>query len=418
MEIGEPRLTRRLTTRSESIGRRPGQPSPGLRQKEGQHMTSGSVLELKAVGSLAGAAVGDALGGSTEGRTPEQIRQRYGGVVTDIVGPFLPDWQDARPASPYHKGDGHITDDTLMTRMLVKVYDQKRDHLDAYDIAERLVPLLTEERLWIPELERVTVPLQRIFLAEKWLVTRLQYGHIDPREAGVGNIVNCGAAMYMAPVGIANAGNPDRAYAEAIDIAGAHQSSYGREAAGVFAAAVAAAMTVGATVADVVATCLRLAKDGTRPAIEAVCERAATLTDPIEQAAELRTAMEPFDTVGANYREPGLGARRPSRLHAIEELPLALAMLVIADGDFTRAVLGGVNYGRDSDSIATMAGAISGALNGSGAVPDGWRSAIAEASRFDLDEPGRVMAEVARDTFAKDADRAKSAGAAFNALLS
>ncbi len=62
-----------------------------------------------------------------------------------------------------------------------------------------------------------------------------------------GNIVNCGAAMYMAPVGLVNAANPAAAYAEALDVAGAHQSSYGREAAGVFAAAVAAACVPGAT---------------------------------------------------------------------------------------------------------------------------------------------------------------------------
>ncbi len=97
-----------------------------------------------------------------------------------------------------------------------------------------------------PELERETLLLHRLFLAEKWIVARLHYGHVDPREAGVGNIVNCGASMYMAPVGIANAGDPRGAYAEAIDLAGAHQSSYGREAAGVFAAAVAAAMAPGA----------------------------------------------------------------------------------------------------------------------------------------------------------------------------
>ncbi|MEW5633249.1 ADP-ribosylglycohydrolase family protein, partial [Streptomyces hydrogenans] len=56
------------------------------------------------------------------------------------------------------------------------------------------------------------LPLQRIFLAEKWLVARLHYGHHDPREAGSGNIVNCGAAMYMAPVGLVNAADPHGAY--------------------------------------------------------------------------------------------------------------------------------------------------------------------------------------------------------------
>ena len=375
-----------------------------------------TALERRATGCLAGAAVGDALGGATEGWAPEQIRERHGGVVTGIVGPFLPNWREARPGSPYHKGDGHVTDDTLMTNLLVRVYAMKRDHLDAYDIAEQLVPLLLHEKVWIPELEREAIPLLRVFLAEKWLVTRLHYAHVDPREAGVGNIVNCGAAMYAAPVGIANAGNPDRAYTEAIDIAGAHQSSYGREAAGVFAAAVAAALAPGATVDHVIDTCLRLAKDGTHAAIAAVCERAATLDDCISGGAALREAVTPFDTVGPNYREPGLGGRRPSRLHAIEELPLALGMLRIADGDYRQAVLGAVNYGRDSDSIATMAGAISGALYGLEAVPADWREQVGEASRLDLEATGREMAVVAQEIFVRDRQRAAAAAAAFEEL--
>jgi ADP-ribosylglycohydrolase len=375
-----------------------------------------SVLERRAIGALAGAAVGDALGGATEGRSPEQIRARYGGEVTGIVGPFAPDWRTARPHAPYHKGDGHVTDDTLMTNMLVKVYATKRDHLGAYDIDELLVPLLINERVWIPELETESVPLQRIFLAEKWLVARLFYGHVDPREAGVGNIVNCGAAMYMGPVGVANAGDPDGAYAEAIDIAGAHQSSYGREAAGVFAAAVAAALAPEATVDSVVAASLRVARDGTHAAVEAICEAAAKLPDDTVDITPLRPVMAPFDTLGENYREPGLGARRPSRLHSIEELPLALGALVATRGDYRRAVLAATNYGRDSDSIATMAGALIGGLHGIEAIPQEWRDAVAEGSRLDLSASGRTMAAVARDIFAKDQARAQARAASFAAI--
>ena len=39
-----------------------------------------------------------------------------------------------KPFSPFWKGDGHVTDDTLMTRVLVQAYATKRDHLDAYDV--------------------------------------------------------------------------------------------------------------------------------------------------------------------------------------------------------------------------------------------------------------------------------------------
>lgn len=370
-------------------------------------------LEDRATGCVAGAAVGDALGGATEGWTPEQIVERYGGRVEGIVPPFNEDWRNARPIAPYHKGDGHITDDTLMTHALIRVYDQAGGHLDAYAMAERLVPELMGERRWIPELEAEALPLQRIFLAEKWIVARLHYGHVDPREAGVGNIVNCGAAMYVAPVGIVNAADPDAAYAEAIDLTGAHQSSYGREAAGVMAAAVAEAMRPGATVDSVVAACLRLAKDGTRAAIEAVCEAAAGLGHWEGSFEVLRSAVRPFDTVADTYRDQGLGARRPSRVHSIEELPLALGFLVAAKGDVRDTVLGGVNYGRDADSIASMGGAIAGALGGLSAVPAEWVEQVGAASRTDLVAPGLVIAEVARRVHTADVARRRAHEAAF-----
>ncbi|GAA3727370.1 ADP-ribosylglycohydrolase family protein [Plantactinospora mayteni] len=359
----------------------------------------------KSVGCLVGAAVGDALGGATETALPEQIRARYGDWVRGVAPPFHADWATARPLAPYHKGDGHITDDTLMTHALVRAYGRKRDHLDAYDVVELLVPDLLERVVYIPDLEREGVTFHRLAAAERWLVTRLHHGHADPREGGVGNIVNCGAAMYMAPVGIVNAGDPAGAYAEAVEIAGAHQHSYGREAAAVLAAAVAAAMSPGAGVADVLTAVLDLARDGTRAAIAAVVKEAEGYADWRDAIAPLRAAVAPYDTVGEEYRNPGLGARRPSRLHSIEELPVALGMLVVARGDFHEAVLGAVNYGRDADSTATMAGAIAGALGGAAAVPAEWSATVAEASRTDLVAPARELAEVAAEVFARDRER-------------
>ncbi|MEI5009751.1 ADP-ribosylglycohydrolase family protein [Streptomyces sp. PmtA] len=376
-----------------------------------------AALDDRITGSLVGAAVGDALGGPVEGYTPEQIAERHGGRVQGIVGPWHgEDWRTARPIAPYHKGDGHVTDDTLMTHALVRVYGTVRDHLDAYAVADHLVPDLVSTPRWIPELEAEALPLQRVFLAEKWLAARLHYGHVDPREAGTGNIVNCGAAMYMAPVGLVNAANPAAAYAEALDVAGAHQSSYGREAAGVLAAAVAAACAPGASPESVVETCLSLAKDGTRSAIEAVAEAASRHSDFESALRPLREAVAPFDTVGPDYRAPSLAARRPSRLHSVEELPIALGMLLIGDGDYRRTVLGSVNYGRDCDSIATMSGALAGALYGEEPVPTDWVKTVAEASRLDLHAPARTLTEVAYEVFARDTRRRRVHEAAFARL--
>jgi ADP-ribosylglycohydrolase len=380
-------------------------------------------LEDRVAGVLAGAAVGDALGGATEGWTPEQIEERHGGRVTGIVGPFLPDWRTARPIAPYHKGDGHVTDDTLMTHALIEVYAARRTHLDAFHVASDLVPIMIGAPRWIPELEQEALILQRVFLAEKWLVAKLHYGHADPREAGVGNIVNCGATMYMAPVGLVNLGDPEAAYAEAIDIAGAHQSSYGREAAGVFAAAVAAATAPGATVDTVLDAATRVAHDGTAAAIAAVLDAvrafraAGGSDDPRELGRVIRAAVAPYDTVGDAYRAMAMDARLPSRTKSIEELPAALGFVLGHDGDAREAILGAVNYGRDADSIATMAGAVCGGLGGRAAIPAEWTSEVASASRLDLDGVIATMTSVVRDVAADDLERARRRARQLDDLL-
>src|SRR5688572_33470056 len=89
--------------------------------------------------------------------------------------------------SPFHKGDGHVTDDTLMTRVLVHAYSVKRDHLDAYDVEALMLPAIVDEKTWIPELDREDLLYHRLFLAAKWLVVKLCYGLGCPADAGGGD---------------------------------------------------------------------------------------------------------------------------------------------------------------------------------------------------------------------------------------
>jgi ADP-ribosylglycohydrolase len=376
---------------------------------------SEQLLANRAVGCLAAAAVGDALGGATEGWEAHEIQAHFGGFVEGVAPSIRRERNLEKPFSPFWKGDGHVTDDTLMTRVLVQAYATKRDHFDAHDLERLVVPLIADEKTWIPELDREDLLYHRLFLAEKWLVLKLRYGHADPRDAGVGNIVNCGAAMYIPPVGIANAADPEGAYSEALDLTGGHQSSYGREAAGVLAAAVAEAMSLQSTPESVVSVAIDLAKDGTRSAIEAVAETAAGLDGWRDGGLrKLRDAFAPFDSVGEEYASPAQNARIPSRLHSIEELPVALGLLLATDGDCLETVLGGVNYGRDADSIASMSGALAGALGS--AVPGELVEQVGAASRLDLEEPGRTMAEVATEILTKDRERFEARAKAMEEL--
>ena len=233
------------------------------------------------------------------------------------------------------------------------------------------MPAIVDEKMWIPELDREDLLYHRLFLAEKWLVLKLRYGHADPRDAGVGNIVNCGAAMYIAPVGIANAGDPRRRVrrgARPHRRAPVELRPRGRGRAGGRGRRGDAARGDGRVRRRDVPRGSRRTRRAT--AIEAVAEAAAKLDGWRDGGlAELRRAFAPFDSVGEHYASPAQNARIPSRLHAIEELPIALGLLVATGGDYAETVLGGVNYGRDSDSIASMGGALAGRARRIAAAP-------------------------------------------------
>jgi ADP-ribosylglycohydrolase len=86
---------------------------------------------------------------------------------------------------------------------------------------------------------------------------------------------------------------------------------------------------------------------------------------------------------------------QPSRRKSIEELPIALGMLVVAKGDFLEAIRGAANYGRDNDSIAGMAGSIAGAMHGDSVIPAGWAEQVNRANRVDLDPLARDLTALA-----------------------
>jgi ADP-ribosylglycohydrolase len=303
---------------------------------------------------------------------------------------------DLPPAERNHRvrGDGIVTDDTLMTLAVMDIYGEVRRHLDAWDMADGMVKQIAWTPRWVPELQREAMLIDRLFYPEKWIFQRHQLSNCDPRQGGIGNMVNCGAAMYIAPIGAANAADPKAAYDEAIAFASGHQESYGLEAAGVMAAAVAAAFAPDADIDLIVETVLGLAKDGTRAAIAEIAETAVALrgtgTAHAVVCDKFHEIIGRYSVMGddVNHRPQKVGrvsdAYRPSRLMAIEELPLALGFCLLNKGDFRLSIEDGINSGRDTDSIGVMAGAILGALHGEAVIDADDARQIDAANRLDL----------------------------------
>ncbi len=386
----------------------------------------GSALRGRVRAVVHGVAYGDALGAPVEKLSAQDIRDRYG-RVTSLRTKWHRDGQSEAARNGRVRGNGIVTDDTAMTLALMRIYQRENRHLDAWDMGDGMVREITWERLWVPELQREAPLIERLFYPEKWIFQRHQLSGCDPRQGGVGNMVNCGAAMYIAPVGVVNAGDAKAAYDEAINFAMGHQQSYGLEAAGVLAAAIAEAFIPGKTVDDIVQTAHDLAHDGTRAAISEIAEAAQILrtkgADADEVTDVFHQRIAAFSVMGDDLvHTPEKAGRmthayQPSRLFSIEELPLALGFCITTGGDFKQAVEDGINSGRDTDSIGVMAGSILGAMHGESVIDADDAALLDSANRLDLTALSDRFTETVTDIHKQDEARAATALKTRRALL-
>ncbi|PFH90650.1 ADP-ribosylglycohydrolase family protein [Bacillus sp. AFS088145] len=362
-------------------------------------------------GVILSTALGDALGAPIEKLTYEEIKEKYRRVESLNTSWYKED-------APYEvtlgkmRGQGIVTDDTLMTAALINVYLKEKRHLDAYDVGNEFVKEIAFKKTYIPEFGREALIIDRLFYPEKYIFMRHVLANCEPREAGIGNMINCGAAMYIAPIGVVNAGNPKAAYDEAILFAMGHQSSYGLEAAGVLAACVAKAFEENVSIEKIVETAILFAKDGTKQAIIEMTEAARKLR---AEHAEMDQVIETFQNVIAKFspmkddvhrkiEKVGIPSNHytPSRLFSIEELPMALAFIVLNNGEFYKSIYDGINSGRDTDSIGVMIGVILGAKYGSAVIHQEDIQLLESKNKMNLTELSDTFADIAKEIILQD----------------
>lgn len=318
---------------------------------------AGTELSSKALGCLIGGLIGDAIGTPSEGKDHRAIADEFG-------------WIDDFDA------DG--TDDTIMKTLLCRALVRTGGYATADDWAHE----------WLADPDAIFGEKRNRFFISVLHTARKLRDHATPRTAALGNMPSSSSAMAIAPVGIVNACNPRQAAMQAYSIASlihVHDVAFCQDGAAAIAAAVAAAFDPEATVDSVIesATAFIPATSG------------AEMIDSIDRC--LATAREHPDYEGFRDR---IYAGREEYFHTIvcdsrETVPLALALVLLAGGDVTKAVTYGANFGRDTDTIATMSGAIAGALGGVGSIPQRWVDKAKRVSSTDQDELAAELAAVA-----------------------
>src|SRR5690554_6846584 len=104
-------------------------------------------------GVVISTALGDAIGAPVEKMSYREIKQKYHRVES-----LNTEWYKANESEEVRlgrmRGNGIVTDDTLMTVALMNVYKQERRHLDAYDMGNGLVKEIVHRKTFIPELSK------------------------------------------------------------------------------------------------------------------------------------------------------------------------------------------------------------------------------------------------------------------------
>lgn len=339
-----------------------------------------TTLRDKILGSLATAAIGDALGAPTEQRSIAEIQRLFGTPVTTFHEP---------PAdSPYAKGRraAQITDDSSQMIMLAEAFVAGGGTITARATADMLLAW-SQKPEYYPHFAGPST---------RRAIDALREG-ADPdlvgaqgRETTQGT--SNGGAMRVAPAGLVHPGDPAAAVAAAaITCRPSHHTSIGVAGAGAIAAAVAAALVDGASLIDVVRAGLWGASEGARLGAEHGREVAGPSVRARAEEA-VRIAVTSPD-MGTAVEE--IAARVGTGLPAAEAVPAALGFFVAAGGDPFRTVSAAATAGDDSDTVACMAGSIAGAFTGFAAVPADLYAQLTAANPIDLPGLADRLAAVA-----------------------
>lgn len=299
----------------------------------------------RARGALYGLAIGDALGMPTQMLSRPEIRARWGDLLTGF--------EPAPPGHPIAAGmpAGTVTDDTEQAVLLGRLLVSGRGIIDPNEFAAALVS-------WERDMAG-RGSLDLLGPSTKRAVAAVLAG-TPPGEAGSAGDTN-GAAMRIAPVGIAV--SPDDLPMLVGQVVMASRVTHNTGIALAGAAAVAAAVSAGvsgATVADAIILGADAASTAKR------CGHwvaGADVAARIGWATGLVTDRSPRDAADLIYRLVG------TSLATQESVPAAFAVLAAIPDDPWRACLLAASLGGDCDTIAAMAGAITGACHGIEAFP-------------------------------------------------
>ncbi|MBV0895639.1 ADP-ribosylglycohydrolase family protein [Microbacterium sp. NC79] len=303
-----------------------------------------AALRDRAYGAFIGLAVGDALGMPTQCFSRVAISERYG--VLSGFEPAPADNEISRGMAA-----ARVTDDTDQAVMIAELLIEGRGHVNPHQLAERF--LAWQQRMQARGSEDLLGP------STIRALTAVANG-TSPHDSGRWGDTN-GAAMRIAPIGIATPAHDVEALVDAVVGASFVTHNTGVAIAG--AAAVAAIVSAGISGHDW--------HDSIDLAFDAIAD-GETRGHYVPAPSMLARVQWALDIVNENDEHTALDLIADlvgTSVATQESVPAAIAIAQLFRGDAWRAVREAASIGGDCDTIAAMTGAMLGAHHGSGGFP-------------------------------------------------
>lgn len=337
-------------------------------------MPSCNIDPKKIAGALAGVAIGDAMGMPSEFMTRDEIRNIYG-RIEGFCDPHSNHMHAAMKA-------GRITDDTEQTLAIIEALDKHG----------RITPEVAASAYlrWADEYNAYESSV--LGPSSRKALDRLKAGE-DPSDTGsAGSTV--GAAMRVAPIGIVNAPDLKSAAEECyMSCLPTHGVNIAIAGACAVCCGVAAALTAK-SIEEVVDAAIYGARYGERLGIK----WAGTLVSARTELA-MRIVGETSDVTEAEdclYTTCGVG------MEPTELVPTAIGLCVLHECDPQKAVPAAANMGGDTDTLASIVGALSGAYNGIGAFPQDWVDTVQDVNNLDFARLTTILVAVRERRYASN----------------
>ena len=339
----------------------------------------------KILGSLLGAAVGDAMGAATETRTTALIKKQFNGLVTDFVEP---------PCDNLARGTeaGVVTDDFSIAYFTAEEMLKAQSSITK-EIAEEALVRWSKH----PEYTRFIGPTTRAAIdvlinpATRVEITKLK-GEVES-DSGIpdsffdgilcnNSRVTNGAGMKAGIIGLFNINCLDKAIDDAIVMClPTHNNTIALSGGCAIATATAKALEDNVSYYEVIEAGIYGAAEGFKRA-EKIARPVAggNIEKKIRLAVEIGMRNQDDFEKAMNEISDIIGGG----LYAYEAIPAVFGHIAACKGRVMDSILMGVNAGDDTDTVACMTGFITGALCGIEVIPGNYLELIDKMNNFNL----------------------------------